>query len=168
MGTVKTPVDLLGSNPTPTFTTLDPVSNSSSAPLSFDVVGDTGENLANPNLPFPDPSAQNPNYINPDQAAIDSLIGQSGARFVVLAGDVAYPSGLQDRYGDLQQAGNASNPDVSNMFGPYYWPQTSGLPAFIATGNHGGDNVDELRIWPENATATASNGVEGPVAYPSI
>ena len=161
VGVHKVLVDLLGSNPSQRFTTLDPVSTSSTAPLSFDIVGDTGENLANPAQAWP-------NFINPDQAAIDHLIGQSGARFVLLAGDDAYPSGLNERYGDLQQTGNLSNPDVSDMFGPSYLPQTGGLPVFYATGNHGGDNVDSLRNWPETATATASGGVYAPIPYPSI
>ncbi|MGB6771035.1 MAG: metallophosphoesterase, partial [Candidatus Dormiibacterota bacterium] len=157
----KTLVNLLGTNPNQVFTTLDPISNSSTAPLSFDVIGDTGENLANPYQAWP-------NYINPDQAAIDHLVGQSGARFVILAGDDAYPSGLNARYGDLQQTGTQSNPDVSNMFGPYYWPQTGGLPTYYVTGNHGGDNVDSLRNWPEETSAAASGGVDAPVSYPSI
>ncbi|HVD04189.1 MAG TPA: fibronectin type III domain-containing protein [Candidatus Dormibacteraeota bacterium] len=168
MGIVKTPVDLLGSNPSQSFTTLDPPNTSSTAPLTFDVMADTGENLANATQPFPIPSAGAPNYVNPDQAAIDHLIGQSGARFLLLAGDVAYPSGLNKRYGDLQQTGNASNPEVSTFFGPSYWPQTGGVPAFYTDGNHGLSSVDPLRIWPESATATTSGGLYGPVSYPSI
>ncbi|HVD04256.1 MAG TPA: fibronectin type III domain-containing protein, partial [Candidatus Dormibacteraeota bacterium] len=157
----KVLVDLLGTNPSQYFTTLSPVSTTSTAPLSFDVLGDTGENLANPYQAWP-------NYINPDQAAIDHLIGQSGAKFLLLAGDDAYPSGLNERYGDLQQTGTLLNPDVSDMYGPYYWPQTGGIPTFYATGNHGGDNVDSLRNWPESTTAAASGGVYAPISYPSI
>ena len=157
----KTLVNLLGTNPVQFFTTLDPVSNSSTAPLSFDVIGDTGENLANPYQAWP-------NYINPDQAAIDHLMGQSGARFIILAGDDAYPSGLNARYGDLQQTGTLANPDVSNMFGPYYLPQTGGLPIYYITGNHGGDNLDSLRNFPESTSAAASGGVDAPLTYPSI
>ena len=169
LDTSGSPVDLLGSNASPSFTTLDPASTSSTTPLSFAVFADTGENLANnANQPFPIPSAQSPNYINPEQAAIDHLIGQSGARFVLMAGDVAYPDGLNDRYGDLQQGGSSSNPEASSMFGPSYWPQTGGVPAFYADGNHGLASVDPLRNWPETATATASDGVYAPIAYPSI
>lgn len=161
VGIHKVVADLLGTNPSQSFTTLDPVSTSSTAPLSFDIVGDAGENLANPAQAWP-------NFVNPDQAAIDRLVGQSGARFLLLAGDDAYPSGLNERYGDLQQVGTASNPDISDMYGPSYWPQTGGIPTFYATGNHGGDNVDSLRNWPESTTAAASNGVDAPISYPSI
>jgi len=165
-GITKTPTDLLGSNPSPTFTTLDPVSDSSASPLTFDVLGDTGEACVTV-LPC---TSTSPNLINPDQAAIDQLIGQSGARFLLMAGDVGYPSGLQTRYGDLQQQGTAGptgDPDISNMFGPNYWPQTGGLPTYYADGNHGLD-VTSLRVWPESATAAASNGgVYGDVPYPA-
>ncbi|MGA9776160.1 MAG: fibronectin type III domain-containing protein, partial [Candidatus Dormiibacterota bacterium] len=173
VGITKTPVDLLGSNHSPSFTTLAPVSSSSTAPVTFDVLGDTGEACVTV-LPCTGPAN---NLINPDQAAIDKLIGQSGAQFALLAGDVGYPSGLQTRYGDLQQTGQATvntpipdaNPDseeVSNMFGPNYWPQTGGLPTYYTDGNHGLD-VTSLRVWPESATAAASNGVFGDVAYPA-
>ena len=81
-------LDLLGSNPTQNFTTLDPPG--SAAPLTFDVVGDLGETLYTSTTAFA-------NNLNTDQAAIDSLIGQSattaGAKFVVTAGDVAYGGG---------------------------------------------------------------------------
>src|ERR1035437_6031722 len=66
-------VDLLGSNPSQQFITLDPVGSSN--PLTFDVVGDIGETLYSSTTAFP-------NNLNTDQAAIDSLIGSSGAKFV--------------------------------------------------------------------------------------
>ena len=161
VGIYKTPVDLLGSNPDQTFTTLNPPNNSSTAPLTFDVMGDTGENLANAATPYP-------NFTNPYQAAIDKLIGQSGARFVVLAGDVGYPSDTNNRYGDLLQGANAANPEVSNFFGPSYWPQTGGIPVYYTAGDHGMVTEDPLRIWPESQTAAASGGVSAPVTYPSM
>ena len=64
-------VDLLGTNPTQQFTTLDPVA--SSTPLTFDVVGDIGETLYSSTTPFP-------NNLNTDQAAVDSLIGIVGGQ----------------------------------------------------------------------------------------
>ncbi|MGH9079647.1 MAG: fibronectin type III domain-containing protein, partial [Acidimicrobiales bacterium] len=147
-------VDLLGSNSSPVFTTLDPVGGSQ--PLSFDVVGDLGETLQSASVPFP-------NNLNPDQAAIDSLIGSSGARFAVTAGDVAYSGGSETDYGDLQQSGS----EVSDIFGPSYWPETQGLPTFGAVGNHG-QNVDSLRVWPESATAQASSGTYAFDSYPAL
>jgi hypothetical protein len=147
------PVDLLGTNPSPTLKTLDPVGTSS--PLTFDVVGDLGETNYSSGSDFP-------NYLNTDQAAIDSLIGKSNARFVVTAGDVAYSNGSQTNYGDLQQVGS----QVSDIFGPSYWAQTGGLPTFGVEGNHG-QNVDSLRTWPQANTAMASLGTFAYDSYPA-
>ncbi len=144
-------VDLLGSNPTQQFTTLDPAASSN--PLTFDVVGDIGETLYSSTTAFP-------NNLNTDQAAVDSLIGSSGAKFVVTAGDVGYSGGTQANYGDLQNGGS----EVSDIFGPSYWPQTQGLPVFPGEGNHG-QNTIGLRSWPEANTAAASPG--GTYAYDS-
>ncbi len=147
-------VDLLGTNPSPTFTTLATVGTS--APVTFDVVGDLGETNYSSGTDFA-------GSLNTDQAAIDSLIGSSGAQFTVLAGDVAYAGGTQDNYGDLQQTGT----EVSDMFGPSYWPQTGGIPTFDSVGNHG-QNVDTLRTWPESGTATASSGASNYASYPAL
>jgi len=144
-------LDLLGSNPTQQFTTLDPAG--SSTPLTFDVVGDIGETLASAGVPFP-------NNLNTGQAAIDSLIGSSGAKFVVTAGDVGYSGATQANYGDLQNGGS----EVSEIFGPSYWPQTKGLPVLPGEGNHG-QNTIGLRDWPEANAAAASPG--GTYAYDS-
>ncbi len=146
--------DLLGSSQT--FTTLAAAGASSS--VSFDVVGDLGETYyTTAGAPFPGAVA---NY-NPDQAAIDKLIGASGAQFLLTAGDVAYSGGTQTDYGDLQKTG----PEVSDMFGPSYWPQTGGLPTFGSVGNHG-QNVDSLRNWPESNTTASSGGVYAYDSYP--
>src|SRR5664279_1923448 len=71
------------------FSTLDPVAATSS--LTFDVIADTGENwyytkTGSPGLSWP-------NNVNPDQAAIYQQVGQSGARFLLNAGDIAYSGG---------------------------------------------------------------------------
>ncbi|MGH7667760.1 MAG: metallophosphoesterase family protein [Candidatus Dormibacteria bacterium] len=150
------PIDLLGTNGSPSFTTLAPVSSSSTTPVTFDVLGDTGETNSGTGVPFP-------NYLNPDEAAIDNLIGTSGAQFAVVAGDMAYSGGTQDNFGDLQQTGS----EVSNIFGPSYWSQTGGIPLFYADGNHG-QNATALHNWSESATAAASNGVYADLSYPSI
>ncbi len=152
----SSPIDLLGSNGSPTFTTLDTVSTSSTKPLTFDVVGDLGETNYSGGTDFA-------NYLNTDQSSIDSLIGSSGARFVVTAGDVGYSGGTESNYGDLQQTGS----EVSNIFGPSYWPLTGGLPTFGVAGNHG-QNVDSLRIWPESTTTAASSGTYGYAQYPPV
>ena len=142
-------VDLLGSNASPSFTTLDRVNLSSTSPVTFDVVGDLGETNYSSGTDFA-------NYLNTDQAAIDSLIGQSasaaGARFVVTAGDVAYSGGTETDYGDLQAAGS----EVSDIFGPSYWPLTGGLPTFGVVGNHG-QNVDGLQVWEPESTSAANS-----------
>jgi hypothetical protein len=150
------PVDLLGSNSSPYFTTLDPVGSTPATPLTFDVVGDLGETKQSAGVEFP-------NSLNSDQAAIDSLIGSSGARFVVTAGDVAYGGGTQQNYGDLQQNGS----EVSDIFGPSYWPKTGGIPTFAGDGNHG-QNVNGLRIWPESNTTAASQGTYAFDQYPAL
>ena len=151
-------VDLLGTNPTQAFTTLDPAS--ASAPLTFDVVGDLGETMYSSTTAFP-------NNLNDGQAAIDSLIGQSattaGAKFVITAGDVAYSGGTQANYGDLKNSGS----EISNIFGPSYWPQTGGLPVFPGEGNHG-QNTIGLHNWPEANTAQASGGVYAYDSYPAL
>ncbi|HEY6538095.1 MAG TPA: IPT/TIG domain-containing protein [Candidatus Dormibacteraeota bacterium] len=150
------PPDLLGSNSSPEFTTLAPASSSATAPVTFDVLGDTGETDYGTGVPFA-------NNFNPDQAAIDDLIGQSGASFAVVAGDMSYSGGTQADFGDLQQTGS----EVSNIFGPSYWPETGGIPLFYADGNHG-QNTTALHNWPESATAAASDGEYADVSYPSI
>ena len=145
--------DLLGSNPSQQFTTLDPVGSSS--PLTFDVIGDLGETLYSSSTAFP-------NNLNTDQAAIDSLIGSSGAKFMMFAGDVGYSGGTQANYGDLKNGGS----EVSDIFGPSYWPQTGGLPVVPVEGNHG-QNTIGLRTWPEANTAASSGGTYAYDSYPA-
>ena len=143
--------------PVADVTTLDPVSTSSTRSLTFDVVGDLGgaSNFSS--------GTDFANDLNTDQTAIDSLIGSSGARFVVTTGDVAYSGGTQTNYGDLQQSGS----EVSDVFGPSYWPLTGGIPTFGAVGNHG-QNVDSLRVWPESTTTSDSGGTYGFASYPAV
>lgn len=154
-------VDMLpAAQPYQTFTTLDPVGATGTS-LTFDVLGDTGENFSNTigsSVPYP-------NYVNPDQAAIYKLIGSSGARFLLNAGDIAYSGGTQSNYGDLWQTG--TSPEVSTIFGPYYYPQTGGIPTFAADGNHG-QNVTTLRNWPTPVTATNSGGTYAFDSYSGI
>ncbi len=151
-------VDLLGSNPTQNFTTLDPAG--ASTPLTFDVVGDIGETLYSSSTAFA-------NNLNTGQAAIDSLIGKSattaGAKFVITAGDVAYGGGSQANYGDLVNGGS----EISDIFGPSYWPQTAGLPVFPGEGNHG-QNTIGLHNWPNANIAQASNGTYAYDSYPAM
>ncbi len=157
-----------------TFTTLDPASTSSTTPVTFDVIGDTGENFANSSatsdVPFPGADPNNP--INPNQASIYRQIGNSGARFLLVAGDVAYNGGNQSTYGDLQQTGSvppagSTAPEVSNIFGPNYFPQTSGIPTFTADGNHG-QNVTTLKVWPTPMTTASSGGTYAFNSYSGI
>ncbi len=151
-------VDLLGTEPSQNFTTLDPVGTST--PLTFDVVGDLGETMYSSTTAFP-------SNFNDGQAAIDSLIGQSatkaGAKFVITAGDVAYSGGTQANYGDLKNSGS----EISNIFGPSYWAQTGGLPVFPGEGNHG-QNTIGLHNWPEANTAQGSGGVYAYDSYPAL
>jgi hypothetical protein len=134
---------LLG--PSQSFTTLD--SPSATTPLTFDVVGDLGDTIG----------VDEVGNVNADQAAIDQEIGQSGAKFVVTAGDVAYTGGTDTDYGDLTDPPTSPTAEVSDIFGPQYWPETGGIPTFAGDGNHGAI-ITGLRTWPEEATAAASKG----------
>lgn len=142
--------DLLGSDPSPRFTSQ--VAVNSSAPFSFAVFGDWGQAYAG--------------SANPDQANVLSQIAQSGARFAVMTGDTAYPSGDQKNYGDLHQTGT----DVSGVFAPQFWavPGRS-IPVFNVTGNHGFTNGRHQVVnWPEHNAASTSGGKYLMEDYPSI
>ncbi len=149
------------SSPDQQFSTLDPVDAASTTPITFDVLADTGENYA-----YTSSSAGGdvsyPGQVNPNQASLFRQIGLSGADFLLNAGDTAYSGGNQSNYGDLEQTG--TQPEVSNVFGPSYFPQTGGIPSFAADGNHG-QNVTTLRVWPTPATTTASGGTYAMNAY---
>jgi hypothetical protein len=146
--------DLLpSSRPDQMFTTLEPAGSTKS--LTFDVTDDLGETYYATGVGFP-------NNLNSDQAALDQEIGSSGARFLILAGDTAYNSGTQSNYGDLEQTGT----EVSDMFGPSYWPQTDGIPTFKTDGDHG-LNVENLQVWPTPVTASTSGGTYALDTYPA-
>jgi fibronectin type 3 domain-containing protein len=148
------PVDLLGSNPSPQFSTLAPATGT--APLTFAVLGDWGDTTNSGN--------NTTGAVNQNQAGVDARLAASGAQFVVSTGDVAYPGGTQTTYGDLNQTGV----NVSAVFGPSYWavPGES-IPYFAISGNHG-LNSTFITDWPEAATAAASGGEYGMYPYPSI
>jgi chitodextrinase len=151
--TGSNPVDLLGSNASPQFTTLEPAGGSQ--PLSFDVLGDWGDTTD---------SGTNDGSVNVNQAGVDAQIAGSGAQFAVTTGDLAYPGGTQTDYGDLNQTGA----NISAVFGPSYWavPGES-IPLYNVSGNHG-LNSTFIKNMPEQGSAAASGGVYGMVPYPSI
>jgi hypothetical protein len=163
-GSDSTAVDLLpASQPYGTFTTLDSASVSSTQSLTFDVVGDLGETS--------DRGSNSPTSINSNQAAIDSLIGSSQARFLIAVGDIAYNDGGNYNYGDLEQTGTSVGApnltEISDVFGPSYWPLTGGIPVFAADGNHG-QNSNALTTWPESGTAGSSGGGYAMEQYSSV
>lgn len=135
--------------PVQTFTTLAPAG--ASTPVTFAVIGDTGENLSDTGVAYP-------NFLNPGEQAIYQEIGSSGAQFLLEAGDVSYSGGTETSYGDLNQTGTTATPDVSDIFGPQYEPQMHGIPTFVADGNHG-QTTDDLRLWPEKSSVAGSSGV---------
>lgn len=147
------PVDLLGSAPSPQFTTLE--APGSNTPFTFDVLGDWGDTTN---------SGVNDGSINANQAALDAQLAASGARFAISTGDVGYQGGTQTNYGDLNQVGT----DISAVFGPSYWavPGQS-LPVHGVSGNHG-QNSTFLLLWPQSTSAAASGGTYAMVSYPSI
>jgi chitodextrinase len=152
--TGASPVDLLGTNPSPQFTTLE--SATGTAPLTFDVLGDWGDTTSS--------GDNTTGALNQNQAGVDAQIAASGAQFTVSTGDVAYPGGTQTEYGDLNQTGV----NVSAVFGPSYWaiPGES-IPYYAISGNHG-LNSTFIKEWPESAVTAVSSGEYGMYPYPSI
>ena len=136
------------------FTTLSPATTTATTPVSFDVVDDTGENFANATsvtgLPFG-------NGFNPDESSLYSQIGSSGAQFLIDAGDTAYTGGTETNFGDLQQTSSTVAPEVSNFFGPNYYPLAKGIPTFAAAGDHNQDPTT-LKVWPTPTSAANSGG----------
>jgi len=131
-------VDLLGADASPQFTTLPPAGSTGS--FSFAVVGDWGQVDAA--------------GANPDQANVMTRLAGSGARFVLGAGDTAYPAGSQTNYGDLAQVGA----NTSAVFGPSFWkPVGASMPLYNALGNHGLTGTFPM-VWPQTATTAASGG----------
>jgi Calcineurin-like phosphoesterase len=136
-------IDLLGSDPAPSFWTQVPAGANGS--FSFVVIGDWGY--------------VNASGTNPYQADLMSLIRDSGARFVVTVGDNAYPDGNQKNMGDLIQTGNG----VSAVFGPLFWkvPGAS-MPIFPILGNHDFASLDTnhpfLLTWPQDRAVATSEG----------
>jgi hypothetical protein len=103
----STPIDLLGTGSTPSFTTL--TSENSSSPVTFAVFadwGDTTNSGVNDGL-----------TLNANAVALMAQIQSAGTQFGITVGDVAYPGGTQSSYGDLVHTGK----DVSAVFGPSYW-----------------------------------------------
>jgi hypothetical protein len=130
--------DLLGNDATPTFRTQVP--RTSNAPYSFAVLGDWGE---------VDSHSQ-----NPYQAAVLSELAASDARFAVTTGDVAYPDGSQQNYGDLVQTGS----DTSAIFGPDFWTVAGDhIAMFNTLGNHGLKDTTLIN-WPEQRATNGSKG----------
>ena len=147
------PIDFLGSNPSPEFTTLPPTAGT--RPFTFDVLGDWGDTTN---------SGVNNGSVNQNQANIDAEIATSGAQFAISVGDTAYMGGSQTNYGDLYQTGI----NVSAVFAPEYWAvpgQT--IPLMQTDGNHG-MNSTSLAVWPEDVSAASSGGLYSMVNYPSI
>ena len=140
------PVDLLGTDASPQFTTMQPADGTQ--PLTFDVFGDWGY--------------AGDGSVNTGQAGVDSLIASSGARFAITTGDIGYEGGTENNYGDLSQTGAWT----SEVFGPSYWavPGQS-VPLFAVSGNHGRNSLF-FKEWPE--PATSAGGEYGMTPYPSI
>jgi hypothetical protein len=139
-----TPVDLLGTDAAPRFSTLP-----SSGPFTFDVLGDWGDNTVAGGV---------------NQKNLDALIASSGAQFAVSTGDIAYQTGTPNNYGNLVATGTG----VSQVFGPDYWkvPGAS-IPLFATTGNHG-RSTTFLQTWKQAATVAASGGRYAMETYAGI
>ncbi len=135
-GTAPSVLDLLGTDPSISFSSQLPAG--ATAPFSFAVLGDFGA------------VGTSEAGVDNRQADVMTQIAKSGARFVMGAGDTAYPSGTQTTYGDLNQTGS----NVSTIFGPQFWPKFgASTPFFSATGNHG-FNSTFLTNWPQPTAAS--------------
>jgi Calcineurin-like phosphoesterase/Purple acid Phosphatase, N-terminal domain len=133
-------IDLLGSDPSPSFLTQVPAG--SSEPFSFAVFGDWGA------------AGEAEGGADNRQAQVMSQIAASGVRFAVGTGDTTTASGSQTNYGDLIQTGT----NVSGVFSPSGWTQAgSKIPMFNSVGNHG-FNSTHLAIWPASEAAASSGG----------
>jgi uncharacterized repeat protein (TIGR01451 family) len=132
-------VDLLGTDPSPSFRTQVPTS--STEPFSFAVFGDWGKVGA---------TAQ-----NQDETNVISQVAASGARFAVTTGNNAYDQGSQRAYGDLYQTGN----NTSAVFGPNFWKLAgSSVPLFPTLGNHDTANSVLPLTWPQDTAVATSGG----------
>lgn len=136
-------VDLLGSDPSPTFMTQLPEGSSSS--FSFAVFGDWGSVDSGGN--------------NAHQANLLAQLAKSGVRFALTAGDNGYPSGSQSNYGDLVQTGS----NLSGVFGKRFWAVAGArIPLFPAIGNHGFSRSESLHPqfanWPQDRAVAGSAG----------
>ncbi len=161
----KSGVDLFTSPTYQSFTALQPASASSTAPVNFDVIGDTGENFAQTGtdgsgntVSTPFPSSVDPTGVeNPYQSDLYSQIGNDftggQAQFLLGAGDTSYSGGSENTLGDLTQPGTLaqaqgkSATEYSNIFGPTYLPEARGVPTYLADGNHG-QNSNVLKGFP--------------------
>lgn len=170
LGSSKNPpppaIDLLASDPSPTFTTQEPAG--STQPFSFAVLGDWGQ---------VDNTGANPN-----EQAVLAHLASSGVRFAVSTGDNAYNSGTQEEYGDLhqttyQKVDNTTTPPtttpvgMSAVFGPNFWtvPGKS-IPMFATVGNHGLVSSDSnghphIVNWPQNTAVFTSAGRNAVTTY---
>jgi fibronectin type 3 domain-containing protein len=150
-----------------TFTTL-PAADST-APFSFDVLGDFGETSLTNGSPL--------GTYNPYQDALDSQLAattrlaSNPATFAVSTGDIAYSDGTPTNYGDLNHAADrvGGAAEQSNVFDGRYWGKVGGaLPLFATTGNHGRNNTF-FSTWPTPTNVAASSGAYGTnVAYASV
>jgi hypothetical protein len=142
-GSSTNALDLLGTDSSPTFTTL-PTSGS----YSFLAFGDWGDTSAGANV---------------NQAKLDALMAKAGASFAVGTGDIAYATGTQSQYGDLLNTGTS----VSEVFGTDYWRAPGAvLPFYSTPGNHGRTSTF-FQIWPEPSSAGASGESYSVVNYPA-
>ncbi len=154
--------DLLVSPTFQTFTTLQTVGASSTKTVTFDVIGDTGENFMKTSSTADTAFPGHPTS-NPYESDLYSQIGTDGSQFLLGTGDTSYNGGTENTFGDLTHTGTAAQAtgtggtEYSNIFGPSYLPLARGIPSYLSDGNHGENNYI-LRFFPSQTTANASGG----------
>lgn len=139
-GITQSTVNLLGSDPKPSFKSALAAGDTSS--FKFAVIGDWGNTAKGAN--------------NPQEAALMSSIHNSGASLALTTGDISYSGGSQTNYGDLNQQGT----NISNVFPMQYWGQNgASIPMFATTGDHGFTTPGTHFLnWDATATAADSGG----------
>ena len=136
-------LDLLGSNPSPQFTTLETATDTQ--PLTFDVLGDWGDTTNSGVRGCSTPTRQGWTLRSPPAAPSSP----------------SPPATSPTRAGPRRTTGTSTRPalNISAVFGPSYWAVPGETtPLYVVSGNHG-LNSTFITNMPEQASAAGRRGV---------